>query len=198
VTLDLRLRHALAAGMARDVELIPHDSNVGLDSRPRIAAAVLIAVTDQAEPSVILTQRPQTMRKHPGQVAFPGGRVDATDADVIAAALREAEEEVSLPPSLVRIIGTTDVYRTITDYEITPVIAVTPPGIVLVPNDDEVAAIFEVPLAYLLDPGNHEVRQVNYDGLDREYFEIHWQDRRIWGATAAMIVNLSRRLAWQA
>jgi 8-oxo-dGTP pyrophosphatase MutT (NUDIX family) len=198
VTLDQRLQQALAAGMARDVQLIPHDSNVGLSGGPRVAAAVLIAVTDQAEPTVILTQRPQSMRKHPGQVAFPGGRVDETDADVIAAALREAEEEVSLPPSLVRIIGTTDVYRTITDYEITPVIAVTPPGLVLVPNDEEVAAIFEVPLAYLLDPANHAVKQTIYAGLDREYFEIHWQDRRTWGATAAMIVNLSRRLAWQA
>jgi 8-oxo-dGTP pyrophosphatase MutT (NUDIX family) len=196
VTLAKRLRRALNNGMARDIDLIPHDSNVVTMDVPRVAAAVLIAITDSVVPSVILTQRPTTMRKHPGQVAFPGGRVDASDVDVVAAALREAEEEVGLPPSCVHIVGTMDIYQTITDYEITPVISVIPPDLVLVPNKGEVDSIFEVPLSFLLDPLNHKTKQVTYDGQVREYYEIFWADRRIWGATAAMIVNLSRRLEW--
>jgi 8-oxo-dGTP pyrophosphatase MutT (NUDIX family) len=196
MSLAKRLRGALDNGMARNIDLIPHDSNVVMTDVPRVAAAVLIAVTDGVIPSVILTQRPATMRKHPGQVAFPGGRVDASDVDVIAAALREAEEEVGLPPSCVHIVGTTDIYHTITDYEITPVISVIPPDLVLVPNKGEVDAIFEVPLSFLLDPLNHKTKQVDYQGFAREYYEIFWEDRRIWGATAAMIVNLSRRLEW--
>lgn len=196
MSLANRLRGALQSGMARDVDLINHDSNVGLRSGPKVAAAVLVAVTDRTEPGVILTQRPKTMRKHPGQVAFPGGRMDDSDANLIAAALREAEEEVGLFASQVEIIGTLDVYRTITDYEVTPVVAVARPNLALVANEGEVEAIFEVPLSFLLDSRNHLTKKVVYDGLDREYIEIFWEDRRIWGATAAMIVNLSKRITW--
>jgi 8-oxo-dGTP pyrophosphatase MutT (NUDIX family) len=186
----------LESGMARDVELIDRDSNVLMSGETRVPAAVLIAVTDRSEPGVILTQRPQSMRKHPGQVAFPGGRMDLDDVDLIAAALREAEEEVGLLPSHLEIVGTLDIYRTITDYDVTPVMAVAQPDLPLVANADEVEAIFEVPLTYLLNPANHLTKQVIYQGLQREYYEIFWEDRRIWGATAAMIVNLSRRIAW--
>jgi 8-oxo-dGTP pyrophosphatase MutT (NUDIX family) len=196
VSLANRLRIALERGMAREVDLIPHDSNVGLRNGPKVAAAVLVAVTDRAEPGVILTQRPKTMRKHPGQVAFPGGRMDESDADLIAAALREAEEEVGLFASQVEIVGMLDVYRTITDYEVTPIIAVARPDLSLVANEGEVEAIFEVPLSFLLDSRNHQTKKVIYEGLDREYYEIFWEDRRIWGATAAMIVNLSKRITW--
>lgn len=161
-------------------------------------AAVLIAVTDRAEPGVILTQRTETLRRHPGQVAFPGGRIDPEDDGPIGAALREAEEEVALPPALVEVIGTADLYRTVTGYEVTPVIGVVPPDIALVPAEAEVAAVFEVPLAFLLDSANHVEATAQYQGQERRYYEILWGDRRIWGATAAMIVNLSRRLRWTA
>ena len=192
----MRLRSALGSGMARNVDLIDRDSNVLMSGDVRVPAAVLIAITDRLVPGVILTQRPQSMRKHPGQVAFPGGRMDLSDADLIAAALREAEEEVGLVASQVEIVGTLDIYHTITDYDVTPVMAVAPPDLPLVANADEVEAIFEVPLAYLLDPNNHLTKQVVYQGLEREYYEIFWEDRRIWGATAAMIVNMSRRITW--
>jgi 8-oxo-dGTP pyrophosphatase MutT (NUDIX family) len=196
VILANRLRTALDVGMARSVDLIPRDSNVEIGDHTRVSAAVLIAVTDRPEPHIILTQRPDTMRKHPGQVAFPGGRVDADDVDVIAAALREAEEEVGLFAHQVQIIGTMDIYHTITGYEITPVIAVAQEDIALVANQDEVSAIFEVPLSFLLDARNHQTREVIWNGQPRHYYEMHWEGRRIWGATAAMIVNLSRRLQW--
>lgn len=195
MTLARRLRDALDIGHGRDVDLHHSDSNVPSDRRDWKPAAVLIAVTDRPDPGIILTQRPDTMRSHPGQVAFPGGRVDAGDADSVAAAMREAHEEVGLPRDQVQIIGTTDRYRTITGYDITPVIAVVPPDLPLIGNE-EVTAIFEPPLSFLLDPANHRTQRVDWNGAERFYYELHWQDRRIWGATAAMIVNLSRRLSW--
>jgi 8-oxo-dGTP pyrophosphatase MutT (NUDIX family) len=143
---------------------------------------------------VILTLRTDTVRRHAGQVSFPGGRIDPDDAGPIAAALREAEEEIGLSPRQVDVIGTLDRYRTITGFEVTPVLGIVPPGLSLTPQPTEVAAIFEAPLPYLLDPEQQRVRTVEWRGAERTYYEIEWQGRRIWGATAAMIVNLSRRL----
>lgn len=198
MSLAQRLGAALARGADNGIPLIPGD---GLTLRPSdmdaVEAAVLIAVTDRAAPGVILTQRPETMRKHPGQVAFPGGRMDLDDADLIAAALREAEEEIALAPGEVEIVGKTDIYRTVTGYDVTPVLAVIPPDLPLHPNAGEVAAIFEAPLGWLLDPAHHETATVEFQGMMRHYYEMHWGGYRIWGATAAMIVNLSRRLQWQ-
>ena len=196
MTLSKRLGLALAEGMARDAPIIPHDSPVMEPSGPVVDAAVLVAITDRSEPGVILTQRPDTMRKHPGQVAFPGGRMDPDDADLVAAALREAQEEIGLPPESVNVIGLADAYHTITGYVVTPVLAVIPPDLPLVANADEVEAIFEVPLAFLLDPANHQMQTVVWEGETRHFYEMHWNDRRIWGATAAMIVNLSWRIRW--
>lgn len=159
------------------------------------AAAVLIPITDRARPGVILTQRTETLRKHAGQVAFPGGRLDPGE-DAITAALREAEEEVALPRSVVEVIGPTDLYRTGTGYSITPVLGVVPPDLPLLPNEGEVASVFEVPLDFLLDRANHRQRTVEWQGAARTYWEMTWEDRRIWGATAGMIVNLSQRLRW--
>jgi 8-oxo-dGTP pyrophosphatase MutT (NUDIX family) len=191
-----RLRAAITA--PNDVAMIAHDGHVSdLDAYEATPAAVLIAVTDRAEPGVILTQRPETMRRHAGQAAFPGGRVDASDANVIAAALREAEEEIGLPRNIPQVIGTVDLYRTITKYTITPVLAVIPPDLPLVANPQEVSHIFEVPLTFLLDPANHVPKALDWNGSERHFIEMYWQGHRIWGATAAMIVNLSRRLAWQ-
>ena len=159
-----------------------------------VAAAVLVPVIDRPEPTLLLTQRPETMRSHPGQVAFPGGRIDPGDSGPVAAALREAQEEVSLDPERVEVIGLGDRYRTVTGFIVTPVVGFVPPDLPLAAHEREVAAIFEAPLRHLLARENHRERSVDWGGRKRHYFEIHWEDRRIWGATAAMIVNLSRRL----
>ncbi len=157
-------------------------------------AAVLVAITDRPDPGVILTVRHQELRDHGGQVAFPGGRIDEGE-DAREAALREAWEELALDPAKVRIIGEADHYRTITGFGVTPIVALIPPGLALMPNPAEVADWFEAPLAFVLDPANHQRREILYRGRMRHYFEIDWESRRIWGATAAMIVNLSRRAA---
>lgn len=198
MTLDDRLRHALLTGTGAETVLLTgdhRDLELDASTAPR-HAAVLIAVTDRAVPGVILTQRADALSRHAGQIAFPGGRIDPGDADAIAAALREAEEEIALPRDAVQIVGTTDRYRTITGFDVTPVIGVIPPDLVLVPCAGEVADVFEVPLNFLLDAGNHIEATVEWQGRNRHYYEIAWQGRRIWGATAAMIVNLSRRLRW--
>jgi 8-oxo-dGTP pyrophosphatase MutT (NUDIX family) len=194
MTLADRLRTSLAASEDHPV---PYAS----DRRERstntgTAAAVLIAITNRAEPGVILTQRPETMRRHAGQVAFPGGRIDPDDRDAIDAALREAEEEVALPRAQVQIIQALSRYQTITDFDIIPVLAVIPPDLPLVPQPREVAAVFEVPLSFIFDPANRQERSVMVEGIERRYFEIMWSERRIWGATAAMLANLSARLKW--
>ncbi len=196
MTLADRLRAALAQGMAREAELLIHDNRIPDFAESTVPAGVLIAVTDRDEPGVILTQRPDTMRKHPGQIAFPGGRMDPEDDDIIAAALREAEEEIGLASHHVEIVGTTDLYRTVTGFAVMPVIGVLPPDLPLVANEAEVADIFEVPLSFLLDRDNHVQQFVDWNGARRAYYEMIWRDRRIWGATAAMIVNLSRRISW--
>ncbi len=198
MTLADRLRYALAAGPTKGTVLLGGDYHDAPppEAGPLHAAAVLVPVTDRTEPGVIFTRRTDTMRRHPGQVAFPGGRIDPTDADAIEAALREAEEEISLPREQVTIVGAADRYRTVTGYDVTPILAVIPPDLVLVANADEVAHVFEAPLSFVLDPANHVKASTLWQGRERHYYEIMWGDNRIWGATAAMIVNLSRRLQW--
>lgn len=166
-----------------------------LDEGAAVAAAVLIAVTDKPEPGVILTVRREHLRTHAGQIAFPGGRVDPGE-DAVSAALREADEELALPPAAVEQVGRLDDYRTVTGYVVTPVIGVIPSGLALEPHDLEVADWFEAPLAHLLDPANHRLDAAVFAGGERRYWQIEWESRRIWGATAAMIINLSRRLQW--
>lgn len=192
-----KLREALELGHRGTPILLegdPHDPLVDGDQLVT-PAAVLVPIVDRPRPGVILTLRPDTLRQHAGQIAFPGGRLDPDDKGPVEAALREAEEEIGLDPSLVDVVGVADLYRTITGYEVTPVVGVVPPDLALTPEPGEVAAIFEVPLHHLLQPDHHIVRDVVWRGRPRSYYEIMWQDRRIWGATAAMIVNLSRRLA---
>lgn len=191
--LSERLQRRLAEGHARDLPVDLADLRLTFDN-VLAPAAVLIAVTDRPEPGVILTRRASHLRKHPGQVAFPGGRIDTGDADAVAAALREAEEEIALPRSSVEIVGMSDRYRTFTGFEIVPVIGVVPPDIVLRPHEAEVEAVFEVPFDFLLSPANRARREVQFDGATRHYYEIIWGEHRIWGVTAAIIANLSQRL----
>ena len=197
MTLAERLATALASGNKPETPfLVGDDVDAGVKSETLARAAVLVAVTNRAEPGVILTQRNQHLRRHAGQVAFPGGRIDAEDIDEVAAALREAEEEIALPRAAVEVVGTADRYRTGTGFDIIPVVGVVPPDLLLVPSEAEVASVFEVPLGFLLDAANHVQASAIWQGRERRFYEIQWQERRIWGATAAMIVNLSRRLRW--
>ncbi len=202
MTLVERLRHALATPHDGETVLLTGD-HADLDAivTPLAQAAVLVPVTDRAPsdsggPGVILTRRTDTLLRHAGQVAFPGGRIDPGDASPSDAALREAEEEIALPRNCVTLVGEADRYRTVTGFEVTPVIGVVPPDLVFTRATAEVAAVFEVPLGFLLDSGNHIEASVEWQGRNRHYYEIIWGEHRIWGATAAMIVNLSRRLRW--
>lgn len=194
MTLAARLRERLAV-TANDPVPYANDMRASVET-PGTPAAVLMALTDRPYPGVILTQRPDTMRNHAGQVAFPGGRVDPGDVDAVDAALREAEEEVALVRTHVDVVGTLSPYRTVTGFDIVPVLAVIPPDLPLVPHDREVAAVFEVPVAFLVDRANWAERHMLFEGRERRYLESQWETRRIWGATAAMLVNLGARLRW--
>jgi len=196
VRLAERIRTTLAQSLRDSPEPIAADvlEPPGVDDGLLTPAAVLVAIVDRPEPGVILTVRTDTVRRHAGQVAFPGGRIDPDDDGAIAAALREAEEEIGLKPSDVEVVGTADRYRTVTGFDITPVLGVVPPELPLILQPDEVAAVFEVPLHHLLERRNQILKTIEWQGRERSFYEIEWAGQRIWGATAAMIVNLSRRL----
>jgi len=191
--LDRLSRHYRAGHDGSPPELFHDWSAVGMDSfRP---AAVLIAMTEREKPGFLLLHRPSNMRAHPGQIAFPGGKIDHGETPV-EAALREAWEELGIRPEAVQVIGTSDVYRTHSGFEITPVIGVVPGDIEINPNPTEVAQWFEAPADFVLDPRNQQERWVDWEGGQRPYYEIQWQEHMIWGVTGALIVNLSRRLNW--
>ncbi|MDR6115095.1 MULTISPECIES: CoA pyrophosphatase [unclassified Sphingomonas] len=197
----MTLAERLAQAMARIpvADLLTGDGDILPETAATpTAAAVLVPVTDRVEPGLVLTQRTEHLRNHAGQIAFPGGRADPGDVDLVATALREAEEEIGLSPHAVTVVGLADRYRTVTGFEVTPVLGVIPPDLTLYPSEAEVANLFEVPLAYVLDPAHHRRVSAPWRGQTRHFYEILWNDRRIWGATAAMIVNLSRRLQWAA
>jgi 8-oxo-dGTP pyrophosphatase MutT (NUDIX family) len=159
-----------------------------------VPAAVLVAIVDRPEPTLLLTRRDDNLRTHAGQVAFPGGRADREDDGPVATALREAEEEIALPPSAVEVIGCDAPFRTRTNYRIVPVLGIVPPDLALRPREVEVADIFEVPLAHLLDPLNRMEQEMEFEGGMRRYWEFLGLRHRIWGVTAALIVNLARRI----
>lgn len=163
--------------------------------RQRIAAAVLVALVPRGEAThVLLTRRTETLSSHAGQVSFPGGRIDADDRDAVAAALREAFEEVAIPADRLEPLGYLDPFDTITGFRVLPVVAQLAPDYVAVPSPHEVADAFEVPLDPLLAGTHVERCSMQFAGRLRHYWEYRQGPHRIWGATASMLVNLGRRL----
>ena len=165
-------------------------------NRAPAQAAVLVPLVQREELTVLLTQRTLQLSTHSGQIAFPGGKQDPEDADAIATALREAHEEVGLQAQQVEVLGSLPVYETGTAFIVTPVVALVQPDVVLKPNPDEVADVFEVPLRFLLNPANHQRHRLHWQGLEREWFSMPYDDRGveryIWGATAGMLRNFYR------
>ena len=190
-----RLSGLLAQGHAREVGALMSDIRFA-DLDRTADAAVLIAVTERERPGVILTQRPRTMRDHPGQVAFPGGKLDHGE-NAVEAALREAWEELHIEPEKVRVIGTTDRYQTGTGFDITPVLATIPADLPIRAEPREVESWFECPLDLLMDASQWSRNEVFWKGAMREYLEMDYEGYRIWGVTAAICWNLSRRIAWE-
>lgn len=161
---------------------------------PARAAAVLVPVIARPELTVLLTERTAHLSTHAGQIAFPGGKVEATDVDVVDTALREAEEEIGLSRVLVEPLGFLDGYRTGTGFLVTPVVGLVKPDFVLALDANEVASTFEVPLAFLMDEVNHKRHSRPWRGRERHYYAMPYDDHYIWGATAGMLKNLHERL----
>jgi 8-oxo-dGTP pyrophosphatase MutT (NUDIX family) len=157
-------------------------------------AAVLVPVVDHPEPSVLLTLRTSDLPSHGGQVAFPGGKIDATDASPLAAALREAQEEIGLDTELIEPIGYLDLYLTFTGFRILPVVARVIPNYELRVNAREVADAFEVPLAFVMDTANHARKSRDWKGVTRHYYEMPFGERYIWGVTAGILRNLYEKI----
>lgn len=167
-------------------------------------ASVLVPLVQRSEPMVLLTQRTDHLTDHPGQISFPGGRAEARDADATATALREAQEEIGLAPSHIDVLGSLPHYLTGTGFIVTPVVALVRPDFEISADPFEVAEVFEVPLAFLMNPAHHRRHEVEFGGVRREFLSMPWQgtdaagrprDYFVWGATAAMLRNLYRFLA---
>lgn len=156
-------------------------------------AGVLIAV-EPAQSRIILTKRSSALKHHPGQIAFPGGKQDEGDADVTAAALREAREEIGLPPSAVRVLGHLPVHETVTGFRVTPVVGLVERPFETVPEPGEVDEVFSVPLAHVLDPSNYLIESRRWRGIRRYYFAVPFGPYYIWGATARMLRGLADRM----
>ncbi len=180
---------------AKDVNGDHHLNGTPPDSaRLRLAAVLVPIIARPAGPTVLLTVRASHLPKHAGQIAFPGGKVEAHDASPFAAALRETREEVGIAEHYVDILGSIDVYQTVTDFRVLPVVGWLDDAVTMCADDNEVAEMFEVPLAYVLDRENHRVEHAQYKGQTRRYYVIEYEGRAIWGATAGMIRNLTDRL----
>jgi 8-oxo-dGTP pyrophosphatase MutT (NUDIX family) len=198
-----RTRLALDAPPALDdPNVVPdkgdHELNLEMKAlwavRPIRPAAVLVPVVDRAEPTVLLTQRAIHLPQHPGQISFPGGKIEPSDETPLAAALREAEEEVGLDASVVDPIGYLDLYMTTQGFRIVPLLARIAPDYRLTLNPAEVDEAFEVPLQFLMEPGNHQKHSRDWEGIKRYYFEIPFEHRKIWGVTAGILRNLYEKI----
>ncbi len=188
-----RLEKALArpGGASTDFDLNPDLARP--TDRVLRSAAVLIAIRPTAG-TVILTKRSAALKHHPGQIAFPGGKQEVGDPTLIAAALREAEEEVAIPRSLVRVIGQMPPHETVTGFLVTPIIGLIPDQQTLIPEAGEVSEVFEVPLAYLADPARFAVQSRRWQGQMRHYYTVPFGPYYIWGATARMLRGLADRM----
>jgi 8-oxo-dGTP pyrophosphatase MutT (NUDIX family) len=186
------LRDPSAPAVRGDLDLDPESwTKAGVTAaRP---AAVLIPVVDRAAATVILTERTAGLSSHAGQIAFPGGKIEG-DETAAEAALREAEEEIGLKPSLVESLGYLDLYLTFSGFRILPTVARVAPDFALTPNRSEVADVFEVPLEYLMRPENYRRKSRDWNGIIRHYYEIPYLNHYIWGITAGILRNLCERI----
>jgi 8-oxo-dGTP pyrophosphatase MutT (NUDIX family) len=196
-----RLRFEVPPGLT-DASVVPASGDQGTDrmlqilaqEQPIRPAAVLIPVVDHPKPTVILTQRSAHLHDHAGQISFPGGKIDPTDASPLDAALREAEEEIGLSREFIEPIGYLDLYGTSFGFRIVPTVARVKPGFSLRISEAEVDDAFEVPLAFLMDPANHQLHSKAFRGIDRTYYAMPFEERYIWGATAGILRVLYERI----
>lgn len=200
ISLEQQTPQALRQRFARPPRWQPEVRKEGrFGDRAPVHAAVLVPLVQREELMVLLTQRTQQLSTHAGQVAFPGGKQDPEDIDAVATALREAQEEVGLDAQFVEVLGPLPRYETGTAFIVTPVVALVQAQAPLKPNPYEVADVFEVPLRFLLDPANHQRHRLQWQGLEREWFSMPYNDagtqRYIWGATAGMLRNFYRFMA---
>jgi 8-oxo-dGTP pyrophosphatase MutT (NUDIX family) len=196
-----RLNFDVPPGLV-DPNIIPKSGDQGTDrmleiiarEQPVRPAAVLIPVVDHPQPTVLLTQRSAHLHEHAGQIAFPGGKIDVTDASPLDAALREADEEVGLKREFIEPIGYLDLYGTGFGFRILPTVARVKPGFKLRINEGEVDDAFEVPLAFLMNPANHQIHSKEFRGMERSYYAMPFAERYIWGATAGILRVLYERI----
>jgi len=200
VTLPFLKARLLAEAPALPLAPTRGDYDLNPDMRAEPArelaqAAVLLPVIARHEASILFTRRTPHLSRHAGQVSFPGGRAHQGDSSLVETALRETREETGIEPAFVTVAGFLDPYETGTGYAILPVVGLLSEGFALVPDANEVAEIFEVPLAFLLDPRNRERHAREWNGRRREFYAFTYGRHYIWGATAAMLVNFAERLA---
>jgi 8-oxo-dGTP pyrophosphatase MutT (NUDIX family) len=196
-----RLNFDVPAGLT-DASIVPASGDQGTDrmleivarEQPIRPAAVLIAVVDRPQPTVLLTQRSAHLNDHAGQISFPGGKIDPTDASPLDAALREANEEVGLEREFIDPIGYLDLYGTAFGFRILPTVARVRPGFTLRVSAAEVDDVFEVPLAFLMNPANHQIHSKEFRGIERLYYAMPYEERYIWGATAGILRVLYERI----
>jgi 8-oxo-dGTP pyrophosphatase MutT (NUDIX family) len=196
-----RLRFDIPAGLT-DPSLVPASGDQGTDrmlqilahEQPIRPAAVLVPVVDYPQPTVLLTQRSAHLNDHAGQISFPGGKIDATDASPLDTALREAEEEIGLSREFIDPIGYLDLYGTSFGFRILPAVARIKPGFKLRINQSEVDDVFEVPLVFLMNPVNHQTHSKEFRGIERSYYAMPYEERYIWGATAGILRVLYERI----
>ncbi len=196
-----RLRFEIPAGLT-DPSVIPVTGDKGTDrmleilarEKPIRPAAVLIPIVDHPQPTVLLTQRAAHLNDHAGQISFPGGKIDATDASPLETALREAEEEIGLGQEFIDPIGYLDLYGSSFGFRILPTVARVRPGFDLRINHTEVDDAFEVPLSFLMDPANHQIHSKDFRGIERSYYAMPFAERYIWGATAGILRVLYERI----